>query len=143
MANLTLASPLRAGQAGAQVADWVQSVYDELLMRLLAVPDNNSRSSLSIQCRVGWSVANINRLVGDDVEPAPVTLVFVIAADAANVRAMVKEQVNRWLKEIDMVGLPTSGYWSLDVAVFKQATQPSGAKVSRGVANLRRLKPIS
>lgn len=140
LANLSHAPALPAGQPGLDVAAWVESVYSELLTPFSLVPLPMPQNALSVQCRVGWNVANVSRIAGDAVEPAAVALVSVTSHDYAHVAGSVREAVDAWVQEIGAMPQPANGHWSLDLAIFLNVRGAAGVQ-SRRVANFRRLKP--
>lgn len=138
-ASLELEAVLPAGTVGLPVVQWVPSVYDELLKQLHALPPGQ-QNIMSVQCRLGWNVSGISRLRGDAVEPVAVTMVSVTASESNHVADIVKQEVQRWQKELGVTVVDTSGYWSLDLAVFLQTYGASGQAGAKRVANFRKLK---
>lgn len=143
VAGLSSGSALPAGAAGTAVgnsAQWVYSVYEELLKELI---DSNydGQSNLSMQCRVGWNVGDVSRLSTDKAEPAAVAMLAVTPSDINHVIPLVAGEVTRWMKELQITSLPAEGHWSLDVAVFVTDRTDKGEALVRRVANFSRLMP--
>lgn len=143
MAELTRDSYLPAGKASDDAADWVHSVYEELLFDLMR-SKNDAHDNLIVQCRVGWNVTDVSRLGGEGIEPAAVTTLALTPSKISSVKSLVLEQIERWMAELQLKSLPADGHWTLDVVIFAQGTEKSGettTTTSRRVAHFKRLKP--
>jgi len=139
-AGLLQNSSMRAGTVGGDAADWVYSVYEELLRDLVS-SGNNESENLSVQCRVGWNVTDVSRLGEDGVEPAAVAMLALSPSDIKLLKPLIRRQVELWMAELQLKTLPQDGHWSLDVAIFVRDQEEASGTSARRVANFKRLMP--